>query len=89
MDVQISEEDRDSVRADIAIFSEMLEDSEKLRAFIARNGDIVADEDHARDTLRGIIAGLDDLLHGRLIPHEEVVREMEERLSRAHPDAAE
>lgn len=79
----------DGVRRDIAIFRHLLEDPVGLRAFMAENRGHLRDIEDARRWVSDIIEGLDDILHGRTVPHEDVVREARERRERYRPTAAE
>lgn len=49
----------------------------------------LTDEAHARRFLDELQEGLDDVAAGRTVPHEDVVRDMEERRRLRHADAAE
>lgn len=44
---------------------------------------------HARRYLTGVREGLEAIRDGRVVPHEQIVRDMEERHRRYRPDAAE
>ncbi|WP_294054201.1 hypothetical protein [Sphingomonas sp.] len=50
--------------------------------------DFLKSEAEARGYVEGILAGLDDALHGRTVPHEQIVRDIEER-RRRYSSAAE
>ena len=82
-------DDHDGIRDDIATFRELLADEVRLRDFTAENRDIVSDEADARSYLTSILRGLDDALHGRVVPHEEAVRRSEGRRRQTGLDAAE
>ena len=82
-------EDHDKVAGDIAWVDELLAapDSglDKLQSefpFLRTTAD-------ARRFLEGVRVGLVDVAAGRVVPHEVVVRDMEERRRRYRPSAAE
>jgi hypothetical protein len=78
-----------SIAADIAWIDQQLADPEasfdELRAELT----FLRSPAQARRYLEGIREGLEDVAAGRVVPHEEVVREMEERRRRRRPSAAE
>ena len=78
-----------SIAADIAWIDQQLADPaatfDELRAELT----FLRSPEQARRYLEGIRRGLEDVAAGRVVPHEQVVREMEERRRRRRPSAAE
>ncbi|MES2441955.1 MAG: hypothetical protein V4574_03930 [Pseudomonadota bacterium] len=79
----------DGFREDIAIFTRLLADPAGLRALASEHSDFLRDEEDAREFVESLLKGFDDVLHGRVVPHEQVVRDMEERRRRYRATAAE
>jgi predicted transcriptional regulator len=82
--------DRDpQLSADLAWIDEQLADPaasfEELRAELT----FLRSAAHARSFLRELREGLEDVADGRVVAHEEVVRDLAERRRRRRPSAAE
>jgi hypothetical protein len=84
----MSEESRIAA-LDIAGIERWLDDPEVSVAELMAELPFLRTKAEAKEFLASIRAGLDDIRHGRTVPHEQVVREMEERRRRYRASAAE
>ncbi len=82
-------EDHDSVAADIAWVDEHLAAPDAGLERLRSEFPFLRSAADARRLLEGIRAGLEDVAAGRVVPHEMVVRDMEERRRRHRQSAAE
>jgi hypothetical protein len=82
-------EDPHSVAADIAWVDEHLAAPDGGLERLQSEFPFLRSAADARRFLEGIRSGLEDVAAGRVVPHEVVVRDMEERRRRYRPSAAE
>ncbi len=78
-----------SLDADIQTFARWLAAPDLGRSEWREELDFLSTDDDAREYLEGIKLSLEDLREGRVVPHAQVVRDIEERHRRYSADAAE
>jgi len=74
---------------DVAGIERWLDNPDVSVAEIMADLPFLRTESEAKDFLASIRSGLDDIRLGRAVPHEQVVRDMEERRRRYRTSAAE
>jgi hypothetical protein len=84
----MAEEER-SIEDDIAWVDEQLVDPEEAFDRLRADFEFLRTPAQARRFLEELRLGLEDAAAGRVVPHEVVLREFEERRRRHRPSAAE
>ncbi|HEY0413160.1 MAG TPA: hypothetical protein VGD66_08460 [Allosphingosinicella sp.] len=74
---------------DVAEIDRWLNDPDAPLGELRERFPFLGSDAEARRMLEGLRRGLADIEAGRVVPHEQVVRDMEERRRRHRPSAAE
>ena len=74
---------------DVAAINRWLIDSDAPLDALREQFPFLHSDEEARTFLAEIRQGLEDIEAGRVVPHEQVVRDMEARRRRSRPNAAE
>jgi len=74
---------------DIAEIDRWLSDPDASLDALREQFPFLGSDAEARHMLQGLRRGLADIEAGRVVPHEQIVREMEERRRNYRPSAAE
>jgi hypothetical protein len=74
---------------DVAEIDRWLNDPDSPLGELREQFPFLGSDEEARRMLEGLRRGLADIEAGRMVPHEQVVRDMEERRRRYRPSAAE